>query len=186
MINTIFDSIESLAIKKPEHIDPELFIKYAIYYYEGITDLIINNLNLNPDIEEIFINDINEFEDKWNKSKIIKVEGARDFIEKLDGKSMILKQLDIKIPKWITLVNELMKMEISKNMEEYEKIKKRIYLNYFEWVFGCSQTLRATFGAYKEREMLKLKVRLVYLLGEENLIKLEEAQPKALRIGYYF
>jgi len=74
---------------------------------------------------------------------------------------------------------------VSENKEEYEQIKKRMYLHYFEWAFGRSKSLRETFGEYKEKEMLKLKSRLVYLLGEDNLLKLEEAQPIALRISKY-
>jgi len=60
-----------------------------------------------------------------------------------------------------------------------------MYLLYFEWVFGRSKSLRETFGEYKEKNMLKLKTRLVYLLGEENLLKLEDAQPNALNISKY-
>ena len=79
------NTIENLANEKPEQIDPELFIEFAIYYYEDITVGIILNLNLNPEVEVYFRNDINKFEASWSeRSKIIKVQSARNFVGKFE------------------------------------------------------------------------------------------------------
>lgn len=105
------NTIENLANEKPEQIDPELFIEFAIYYYKDITDGIILNLNLNPEVEVYFKNDINKFEASWSeRSKIIKVQSARNFVGKFEKNTTILKQLKIKIPEWIKLVNDLINM----------------------------------------------------------------------------
>jgi len=104
-------TIINLENEKPEQIDPELFIEFAIYYYKEITDGIILNLNLNPEVEVYFKNDINEFKANWNdRSKIIKVKSARDFVRKFEENTTILEQLKIKIPEWIRLVNDLINM----------------------------------------------------------------------------
>jgi len=44
--------------------------------------------------------------------------------------------------------------------------------------------LRKTFCGFAPDEILKLKKLMINLVGKEMFIKLEEAQPTALQIGY--
>uniref|UniRef100_A0A915N4V3 Uncharacterized protein n=1 Tax=Meloidogyne javanica TaxID=6303 RepID=A0A915N4V3_MELJA len=155
--NLISDTIESMIDEQTEQMNSEsLFLIFANIYYKEIYDK----------ISEI-IEDLNENSDD------------RKFLESVINESKNEKG------------SSYIKMKISENnevnyKEEFEKNKGAIYRNYFEWVFGRSKSLRAIFGKYKEKEMLKLKARLVTLLGEDNLLKLEEAQPFALQISRLF